>query len=175
MGSKKEIDDRFKKFGTVSFTGISKVNDFIGHLEQGKVMGTRCTDCGQVFFPPRAHCFKCLPGTIEWFAVEGSGKLITYSRLQFGPVGFEDDLPYCIALVDSQPGFGHTLLPQGREIDIVLDHHVPPENGCENPVVFQDVRIEVGATSSMVTGYMMELGTPLTADVATGLLYGDTR
>ncbi|MGD8367676.1 MAG: Zn-ribbon domain-containing OB-fold protein [Desulfobacterales bacterium] len=100
MGSKKEIDDRFKKFGTVSFTGISKVNDFIGHLEQGKVMGTRCTQCGQVFFPPRADCFKCLPGTIEWFEVEGSGKLLTYSRLQFGPVGFENDLPYCIALVD---------------------------------------------------------------------------
>lgn len=100
MGSKKDIDDRFKKFGTVSFTGISKVNDFIGHLEQGKVMGTRCTDCGLVFFPPRADCCNCLPGTIEWFAVEGSGKLVTYSRLQFGPVGFENDLPYCIALLD---------------------------------------------------------------------------
>ena len=56
MGSIKEADERFKKFGTVSFTGISKVNDFIGHLEQGKVMGTRCTDCGMMFFPPRADC-----------------------------------------------------------------------------------------------------------------------
>ncbi len=100
MGSKKDIDDRFNKFGTVSFTGISKVNDFIGYLEQGKVMGTRCTECGQVFFPPRADCCKCLPGAIEWFQVEGTGKLVTYSRLQFGPVGFENDLPYCIALVD---------------------------------------------------------------------------
>jgi hypothetical protein len=100
MGGKKEIDDRFKKFGTVSFTGISKVNNFIGYLEQGKIMGTRCTECGKVFFPPRADCYKCLPGTIEWFEVAGSGKLVSYSRLQFGPVGFEDDLPYCIALVD---------------------------------------------------------------------------
>jgi uncharacterized OB-fold protein len=100
MGGKKDIDDRFKKFGTVSFTGISKVNDFISYLEQGKIMGTRCTDCGRVFFPPRAECFKCLPGTIEWFEVTGSGKLVSYSRLQFGPVGFENDLPYCIALLD---------------------------------------------------------------------------
>jgi uncharacterized OB-fold protein len=100
MGSKKEVDDRFKRFGTVSFTGISKVNDFIGHLAEGKVMGTRCTDCGKVFFPPRADCYQCLPGSIEWFEVTGTGKLITYSRLQFGPVGFENDLPYCIALLD---------------------------------------------------------------------------
>jgi len=100
MGSKKEVDDRFKRFGTVSFTGISKVNDFIGHLAEGRVMGTRCTDCGQVFFPPRADCYKCLPGSIEWFEVAGTGNLLTFSRLQFGPVGFENDLPYCIALLD---------------------------------------------------------------------------
>jgi uncharacterized OB-fold protein len=97
---KKEVDARFKKFGTVSFTGISKVNDFVGYLEQGKVMGTRCRDCGKAFFPPRADCCHCLAGNIEWFEIAGTGKLLTYSRLQFGPVGFEKDLPYCIALVD---------------------------------------------------------------------------
>ena len=31
MGKKKEVDDRFKKFGTVSFASITKVNDFIRH------------------------------------------------------------------------------------------------------------------------------------------------
>jgi hypothetical protein len=37
---------------------------------------------------------------MEWFEVSGKGKLLTYSKLQYGPVGFEGDLPYCIALVD---------------------------------------------------------------------------
>ena len=49
MGSKREVDDRFKKFGTVSFTAITKTNDFIDHLEKGQVMGTRCNDCGMLF------------------------------------------------------------------------------------------------------------------------------
>jgi hypothetical protein len=31
--AKKEVDDRFKKFGTVSFTAITKTNDFISYLE----------------------------------------------------------------------------------------------------------------------------------------------
>ena len=56
MGKKKEVDDRFKKFGTVSFTSITKINDFIDSLEKGKVMGTRCKGCGLAFFPPRADC-----------------------------------------------------------------------------------------------------------------------
>jgi uncharacterized OB-fold protein len=100
MSKTKEIDDRFKKFGTVSFTSVTKVNDFIDHLEQGKVMGTRCTNCERVYFPPRADCYNCLSSDMEWFEVEGVGKLITYSKLKYAPVGFEDDLPYCIAVLD---------------------------------------------------------------------------
>jgi uncharacterized OB-fold protein len=100
MGKKIEVDDRFKKFGTVSFTAIAKTNDFIDYLESGKVMGTRCRDCGLVFFPPRADCQQCLAGNIEWFEVSGAGRLVTYSKLQFAPVGFQEDVPYCIALLD---------------------------------------------------------------------------
>jgi uncharacterized OB-fold protein len=100
MSQKKEIDERFKKFGTVSFTSVTKVNDFINYLEQGKVMGTRCKECGQVFFPPRADCYKCLSSDVEWFEVAGKGKLISFSQLKYAPVGFEHDLPYSIAVLD---------------------------------------------------------------------------
>lgn len=100
MAKKKEVDDRFKKFGTVSFTATTKTNDFIDYLEDGKVMGTRCKDCGLVFFPPRADCYHCLTSNMEWFEIIGSGKLVTYSKLTFAPIGFEDDVPYCIALLD---------------------------------------------------------------------------
>jgi len=78
----------------------------------------------------------------------------------------------CIALVDTQPGFGHTSLPEGRVIDIVLDHHVPPENGAATAAAFEDVRTEVGATSSIVTSYLMALGSEISPPVATALFYG---
>jgi len=97
---KKEVDDRFKKFGTVSFTSITKVNDFIDYLEKGKVMASKCKDCGLVFFPPRADCYKCLTSNMEWMEVSGTGKLVSYSKLEFAPIGFGDDLPYAIALLD---------------------------------------------------------------------------
>jgi uncharacterized OB-fold protein len=98
--AKKEVDDRFKKFGTVSFTAITKTNDFIDYLEKGKIMGSKCKECGAVYFPPRSDCSSCLKSSMEWFEVTETGKLLSFSELKYGPVGFEDDLPYIIALLD---------------------------------------------------------------------------
>jgi uncharacterized OB-fold protein len=96
----KEQDVRFEKFGTVSFTALTKVNDFIDNLEEGKITGTKCKHCGRTYFPPRADCYSCLNSDMEWFEVSGSGKLLSFSRLQYAPIGFEGDLPYTIALLD---------------------------------------------------------------------------
>ena len=63
-------------------------------------MGTRCKTCDLSFFPPRMDCCGCRESDLEWFEVAGNGKLVTYSQLKFAPIGFEDDLPYSIALLD---------------------------------------------------------------------------
>jgi uncharacterized OB-fold protein len=116
MGAKKD-DDRFARFGTVSFIRNSKVDDFVDALQAGQVKGTKCTECGQLFFPPRADCFHCLSSPMQWFEVLGSGKLLTFSKLAYAPAGFEDDLPYIIAILD----YG-TFKVFGRIAD-----HVPEE------------------------------------------------
>jgi uncharacterized OB-fold protein len=98
--AKPEEDTRFSKFGTVSFTAITKTNDFIDYLEEGKVEGTKCKECGAVFFPPRADCYQCLCSDMEWFEVTGAGKLLSFTKLEYAPSGFEEDIPYTLALVD---------------------------------------------------------------------------
>lgn len=75
------------------------------------------------------------------------------------------------AMVDTQPGFGHTYVPEGVALDVVVDHHVPPQKGA-GPSVFRDVRTDVGATCSIITGYLMDLGVAIPPRVATALLYG---
>lgn len=77
-----------------------------------------------------------------------------------------------VAVVDTQPGFGHTELPPGRSVDLVIDHHVSADGKRAPKGVIHDVRTEIGATSSMVTGYLMESGVTVPADVATALFYG---
>lgn len=120
----------FERFGTVSFTVTSKVDHFVDLLDGGRVAGTRCTKCDQSFFPPRADCCKCLSAEMEWFEITGTGKLISYSTLSYAPTGFEQDLPYTIALVQ----FGDKVRLFGRlskeiraeEITIGMDLGVAP-------------------------------------------------
>jgi nanoRNase/pAp phosphatase (c-di-AMP/oligoRNAs hydrolase) len=76
-----------------------------------------------------------------------------------------------IAVVDTQPGFGHTRIPPGRAVDVVIDHHQPPPNNGHE-VGHYDVRTSVGATSSMVTDYLMHANVDVPPDVATALFYG---
>jgi uncharacterized OB-fold protein len=90
----------FEKFGTVSFTAQTKVDKFVDLLDEGKVAGTKCKGCGMKYFPPRANCSNCLSSDMEWFEISGPGKLVSFSTLIYAPTGFEQDLPYAIALAD---------------------------------------------------------------------------
>ena len=90
----------FERFGTVSFTAQTKVNKFVDLLDEGKVAGTKCKSCGEKYFPPRADCSNCLSSDMEWFEISESGRLVSFSTLIYAPTGFEEDLPYTIALAD---------------------------------------------------------------------------
>jgi nanoRNase/pAp phosphatase (c-di-AMP/oligoRNAs hydrolase) len=79
----------------------------------------------------------------------------------------------CIALVDTQPGFGHTFVPAGSAVDIVVDHHVCNDAAIDpNVTSFVDVRPEIGATSSIVASYLMHAGVTPSKQAATALAYG---
>ncbi len=88
----------FEKFGTVSFTSQTRLNPFVDRLFEGKISGSQCQKCGVAYFPPRADCSGCLSSDMKWFDVGGTGKLVTYSTLSYAPTGFEEDLPYTIAI-----------------------------------------------------------------------------
>ena len=79
----------------------------------------------------------------------------------------------CFALVDTQPGFGHTFVPPGIDLDIVIDHHLceEREERMREPN-YVDVRTDVGATSSLVASLLLSAGIEPSREVATALAYG---
>jgi len=100
----------FENFGTVSFTSETKAADFVSYLEQGKVMTTRCKTCGTYYFPPKMDCPSCIHSEAEWVEIKNDGVLVTYTVVNYGPSGFEDEAPYTLAIAD----FGDGLRIFGR-------------------------------------------------------------
>lgn len=72
-------------------------------------------------------------------------------------------------LVDTQPGTGNNSLPRDRGADIVIDHHPPRTNGTE--VSWRDIRPELGATATIVYGYLKQEQIALDPLLATAFLY----
>jgi len=90
----------FGKFGKIGYVSETKVADFVKYLEEGKIMATRCSSCGRLYFPPRADCLEDLSTDMKWEQLSGKCKLLTYTTAHFAPTGFQDDLPYTIALAE---------------------------------------------------------------------------
>jgi len=75
-----------------------------------------------------------------------------------------------VVMVDSQPNTGRHNLDPCTPLYAVVDHHDTPGDVADVPYV--DVRESIGATCSLVTGYLMEQKIAVPARLATGLLYG---
>lgn len=75
-----------------------------------------------------------------------------------------------LVMVDSQPNTGRHSFDPSLPLYAVIDHH--DTGGDLSSVAFTDVRRGVGATSSIVTSYLMERELSVPRTVATALLYG---
>jgi nanoRNase/pAp phosphatase (c-di-AMP/oligoRNAs hydrolase) len=74
-----------------------------------------------------------------------------------------------IVLLDTQPQFAFSPLPPEITPTAVIDHH--RGRGRKGGAKYWDVRSDVGATSSIVFSYFMELEEHLTPDLAATMLY----
>ena len=75
-----------------------------------------------------------------------------------------------ILLVDTQPGAGNNALQAHSTPLAVIDHHAWREASAALP--FADVRPQLGATSTILTGYLQAAGIAPSPQLATALFYG---
>ena len=129
----------FGNFGIVSSTNESRVAKFVDYLEQGKLMGTKCTNCGTRYFPPQMECSKCMANTMEWIEVNPNNKLVTYTIVRYGPAGFEKIAPYVIAIGES---------PEGQRVLGLLSKDIPESDiKVGMKLKLTPVKLEGGRTS----------------------------
>ena len=71
--------------------------------ERGRIMGTRCSDCGKVYLPPRPFCGECHCRMEEWTEVGPEGVLVGYTSIYFsfhdGSTGAARPTPFGAGLI----------------------------------------------------------------------------
>src|SRR5687767_2550696 len=76
-----------------------------------------------------------------------------------------------IVLMDTQPGFGNSPLPPTVAPLVVIDHHRAGRANRKPKCAFCDIRPDVGAVSSIVFSYFMELEVKISPDLGATLLF----
>lgn len=104
------------------------VSRFFEALMEKKLLGTKCPKCGDVFCPPRAHCWRnrCKLAETEWIEMPMQGTLHCFTVLGFAGEAFLSDLPFVLAYVRVE---GANTLIAGRlvgmdPVDVECDMNV---------------------------------------------------
>ena len=76
------------------------------HIQQRySLVGSKCNECGDVFFPSRVVCPNCRrKGKLEPFQFSGKGKIYTYSVIRSPPDDFKKMAPYAVAVIELDEG-----------------------------------------------------------------------
>lgn len=80
------------------------IEKFYKSLATGKIYGTKCKQCGEISFPPKAGCKKCSAHKMEWKTMSGDGKLLFFSSGNLPPMKFAKYHPYAYGAVQLREG-----------------------------------------------------------------------
>jgi uncharacterized protein len=85
---------------------VATYNRFLG---EHRLMGTRCTQCGGLYLPPRAICPACYSDAMEWVELAGRGTLAAFTSIYIGPSsmvaqGYDRNNPYISGIVTLEEG-----------------------------------------------------------------------
>jgi len=76
------------------------------HIPQRyNLIGTKCTRCGEIYFPKRVMCPECRrKGQLENIKFSGKGKIHTYSIIHTPTEEFKSLSPYTVAIIELEEG-----------------------------------------------------------------------
>ena len=69
-----------------------------------RLEAAKCTKCGKQSFPPRLVCPGCGAKEFDKTKMSETGKIISYTTIRVAPSDFSDQVPYSVAIVESDNG-----------------------------------------------------------------------
>ena len=78
--------------------------DYNEALQQNKLLGLRCRECGAITVPPRMVCGQCAGPDMDITELSGRGEIQTFTTVYVAPERRQDEAPYIIVLVQLDEG-----------------------------------------------------------------------
>ncbi|MFQ6076790.1 MAG: Zn-ribbon domain-containing OB-fold protein [Candidatus Bathyarchaeia archaeon] len=69
-----------------------------------RLVGSRCKDCGKMYYPPRMVCRRCGSRELEEVELAKRGKLVTFTVIRSPPRGYEEYVPYVVGIIELEGG-----------------------------------------------------------------------
>ena len=96
--------------------------------QRGELHVQRCQACGRHYFYPRPFCPNCFSDDVHWERVSGRATLHSYVISHRPVPGWENDVPYAIAVVELEEGprmassiVGIPNTPEDLVLDMALE------------------------------------------------------
>lgn len=85
--------------------------------EEPRLLGSRCTNCGEVTFPKQRRCANCSSDAVEEIVLGPRGRLHSFTNVNYPvPDGYKGPVPYGVGMVE---------LPEGVRVMAHLTEHDP--------------------------------------------------
>ncbi len=110
------------------------------------LVGEVCPHCDAKIFPPRDVCPYCGGEAKNEYAFSGKGEVYSFTVMHDAPAGFEDTLPYTVALVKLEEGPMVTA-----QLTDLGDH--PVEIGMPVEMVTRKIRADMDDKGMLIYGY----------------------
>ena len=89
------------------------VKTYYDKLDEGKIMGRKCKDCGALEWPPLLGCNTCGSTEMEWVEISGKAKLVQF--VMPSPITRKPEMdfikPYALGVVE---------LPEGPAVNVMI-------------------------------------------------------
>ena len=79
--------------------GIAGERFFRTIQEEGRILGTHCSNCDHTYVPASAFCERCMDQLDEWVDVGTTGEVITFTHLYRNIDGSQRDEPETVAFI----------------------------------------------------------------------------
>ena len=96
---------------------MTEISDWRRRIERYRLIGSRCRECGAVYYPKRFRCVKCGSMDMEAIELPKRGVIKSYTVVRQLPDRYNRYKPYILALIELEEGL--TIL--GQIVDIEPD------------------------------------------------------